>query len=186
MITKDMSVLEAVTVVNNYVEKAEEFYLTYHEAVRTLRKAAVFVRNGDTKQLVLKEIKAYENDNQEFVRRYQPLVFSFIYYIFNHPDKASLFVSEIVPKSDDDFYNYKFSGHLGGPLARLLELEKEEIEFNLGGFYEDMPTENLINGNMTPSEFIKAIRKYVEDEQTFNFDTIAKNHKDVVDSYENK
>jgi hypothetical protein len=26
----------------------------------------------------------------------------------------------------------------------------------------------------------------VEDEQTFNFDTIAKNHKDVVDSYENK
>lgn len=186
MITKDMSVIEAVKVINDYVDKAEDFYLTYREAMRTLRKASIFVRNGDTKQLVLRELKAYENDDQNFRRQYPSLVFSFIYYIFNHPDKESLFVSEIVPESDEDFYNYKFSGHFGDPLARLLKLEKEDIEFNLGGFYEDMPTENIINGQMTAVEFIKAIRKYVEDEQTFNFDTIAKNHKDVVESYENK
>lgn len=186
MITKDMSIIEAVKVINDYVDKAEGFYLTYKDAVRSLKKAAVFVRNGDTKQLVLKEIKAYENDDNEFVSLYQPLVFSFIYYIFNHPEKESLFVSELVPESDEYFYNYKFSGLFGTALTRLFEFQKEESEFNLVGFYQDMPTENLINGNMTPAEFIKAIRKYVEDEQTFNFDTIAKNHKNVVDSYENK
>lgn len=185
MITKDMSVIESIKVINEYVDKAETFYLNYRDARKALRKASVFVRNGDIKQLVLKEIKAYENDDQEFRRQYPSLVFSFIYYIFNHPEKESLFLSEIIPEPDA-FYTYKFSGQLGQPLARLLEIQTEGIEFYLGGFYENMPTENFINGQMSPVEFINAIRKYVEDEKTFNFDTIAKNHKDVVDSYENK
>lgn len=56
MITKDMSVIESIKVINEYVDKAETFYLNYQDALKALRKASAFVRNGDIKQLVLKEI----------------------------------------------------------------------------------------------------------------------------------
>lgn len=186
MITKDMPIIEAVKIVNDYVDKAEEFYIIYREVVQSLNKASVFIRNEKTKKLVLKEIEAYDHDDQEFRSQYPSLVFSFIYYIFNHPDKESLFVSEILSDPEDYLYYYKFSGFFGEPLARLLELEKEGVEFSLGGLYKEKPKKDIINANMSAVEFIKAIKKYVDDAQSFNFDKIAKNHKDVVESYENK
>lgn len=182
MITKDMPLEEVLVMVNDYIFRASDFYATYDVAVKSLTKALDFTKDFNTSHYIKKDIEAYEKENEELVNQYEPLLITFIYYVFNHPLKEAIFISKIENDEDNGDYHYEFTGEFGEPLGKLLELEVEfSKNFELYGFLNDVPRDNLINSQMTPAQFIKAIKKYSLGD--FDFKKATTDNKKALSAY---